>query len=159
MRLCGVSVRPNQAKLNGDHQVLNQRIAVTLALVASPVLITSCSSGGLSEEGRAFVVDACSDLYLKDWNETSIDDMASYKNDFNELRNRSASLGAETSEVMSRLADEAAKLTELRNEWIVAMPTFALDDLDEVERVTNEFREGQTAVGQSINEICAPFFE
>jgi hypothetical protein len=152
-------IRPNDSIWKGNHHVFSQRIAVALSLVASPVLISSCSSGGLSEEGRAFVVDACSELYLKDWNETSIDDMASYKNDFNELRNRAASLDAETGEVMSRLADEAAKLTELRNEWIVAMPTFALDDLDEVERVTNDFREGQAEVGQSINEICAPFFE
>jgi hypothetical protein len=116
-------------------------------------------SSGVSDEGRQFIVEACADMYMKDWDQTSIESMNPYKNVFNEKRNRAAVFDEETRMVVSELANEASKLTELYNQWLRDMPTRVLENLDQVTVATDKFRDNQKIVAAEINRICEPFFQ
>ena len=137
------------------------RVGVSVLFLS---FLVGCSEGltqssGVSDEGRQFIVEACADIYMKDWDQTSIESMNPYRNEFNEKRNRSAAFDEETRTVVSELADEASKLTELYNQWLRDMPTRVLQNLDEVTVATDKFRDNQKIVAAEINRICEPFFE
>ena len=141
-----------------NNQALGRSAALVLAMS-----LAACSgaaaSGGMSEEGRLYVIDACVDVFEKDWEQTSIESMSPYRNEFIEIRNRSVDMDDETRRVVGELAEQASELTELYNQWLRDMPTRVLQNLDEVVAATDKFRAGQSEVAAEINRICAPFFE
>ena len=127
------------------------------------LLVAGCATGpgaaaGPSEEGRAFIIDACADVYQKDWSNTSIDSLVSYENDFIQIKNRATGLDDASKAVIGELANEASKLTDLNAQWWRDMPSDVIENVDQVIAATDKLEEGRAAVGDQINSICAPFF-
>lgn len=128
-------------------------------LILSGCSVVTGSSSGPSEKGREFIIEACAPLYQKDWDNTSIDSLVSYENDFIEIRNRAGSLDDSTKEVIELLAAQASRLTELNGQWWRDMPSDLINNVEQVDAATKKLEEGRNQVGEEINSICAPFFE
>lgn len=140
-----------------------------LAMLTPLLFVAACSTGsspeesetpfGPSEEGREYIIEVCSPIYNFDWDQTSIDSLAPYKNDFNEIKNNAVAFDDSTRNVISALASQASQLTDARDQWFRDRPSDVINNLEEVEAVTNKLFDTVSAIGEEINKICAPFFE
>lgn len=126
---------------------------------AQPSASSAEPTEGPSDEGRAYIVEVCSPIYNFDWTETSIDSLVSYRNDFNEIKNRAASFDDETKAVIASLANQAARLTEANEQWHEDMPADIINNVEEARAATDRVFETTAAIGEEINKICAPFFD
>jgi hypothetical protein len=128
--------------------------------ISEPTAENAISTDGPSEEGKAFIIEACSPFFNFDWSKASPASNVRLEREFNQIKDTATLFDDTTKKIMDSLVPHAAKLTETSEQWRTEMPATNVENpLEKAHMATENFLENTNAIGQDIDEICDPFFE